>query len=365
VRELGGMIARMNAMTVACAGHGRGFAARTRVRGREDGNILRFEAALAARQRKAGYACDLRRVIVVGGTTKRDATRVVSTGRDGAKKGSHMRAKALETDVDDDVLLEPVAATTEHVVEASGAAVVKAKSSNVGYILGGLLLLTLATTGVIFREELVQVLGAFVEYIDALGPLGYVFYFVGYVVLETFAVPAFPLTMSAGALFGTAQGTLLVTSAATVAAGIAFLIARYIARDKVQSLAEGYPKFKAIDKALENDSFRVVAVMRLSPLMPFALSNYLYGLTSVNFKSYICGSFLGMMPGTFAYVSAGQATRQLSEGALGSGAILSTLFGVGLAIFSAGYIGKLASNAMCEETCICEEDFNVSASQDT
>lgn len=360
-------MAMMSAKMIACATHGRGFAARARVRQREEENILRFDAARAARRRNVGYACDSRRVRV-GSMTKRDATRVVSTGRDGAKKGSHTRAKALETDVGDDVSLEPVAATSELATPAhpaSAAAVAKGKSSNLAYILGGLLILTLATTGVVFREDLVQVLGTFVEYVDGLGPLGYVFYFVGYVVLETLAVPAFPLTMSAGALFGTAQGTLLVTTAATVAAGIAFLIARYIARDKVQSLAEGYPKFKAIDKALEEDSFRVVAIMRLSPLMPFALSNYLYGLTSVNFKSYICGSFMGMMPGTFAYVSAGQATRQLTEGALSGGAILSTLLGVGLAIFSAGYIGKLASNAVCEETCICEEDFNASASQDT
>lgn len=155
--------------------------------------------------------------------------------------------------------------------------------------------------------------------------------------------------MSAGALFGTASGTLLVTSAATVAAAIAFIIARYIARDKVKKFADGYPKFKAIDRALGANSLRVVATMRLSPLMPFALSNYLYGLTSVDFKSYVVGSFFGMMPGTFAYVSAGNATRQLAEGTVGSSAILSTLFGVGLSIYSAFYIGNLAKEAVCED----------------
>ena len=248
--------------------------------------------------------------------------------------------------------------------DAAATAAVKDKGVRWTYVLGAIAIASLACAGVLYREDLFAALGMFVEYVESLGPLGYALYFFGYVVLETFAVPAFPLTMSAGALFGTAQGTLLVTSAATVAAGIAFLIARYVARDKVQAFAEGYPKFKAIDRALEEDSFRVVAIMRLSPLMPFALSNYLYGLTSVNFKSYICGSFMGMMPGTFAYVSAGQATRQISEGALGSGAIFSTLLGVGLAIFSAGYVGKLASTAMCEENQICEEDFAPSASQD-
>jgi len=175
-------------------------------------------------------------------------------------------------------------------------------------------------------------------------------------------VPAFPLTMSAGALFGTLPGTLLVTTSATIAAAVAFLISRYIARDKVQALAENYPKFKAIDKAIGEDSLRVVAIMRLSPLMPFALSNYLYGLTSVKFSPYVIGSFFGMMPGTFAYVSAGTATRQVAEGVFGGGAIFSTLFGLSLAVFSAGYVGRLATKAVEEETGLSMDEGDKHAS---
>ena len=62
------------------------------------------------------------------------------------------------------------------------------------------------------------------EYVDSLGSLGYALFMAGYVVLEILAVPAFPLTMSAGALFGTLPGTLLVTTSATIAAAAAFLI---------------------------------------------------------------------------------------------------------------------------------------------
>jgi SNARE associated Golgi protein len=50
---------------------------------------------------------------------------------------------------------------------------------------------------------------------------------------------------------------------------------------------------------------QVVLLLRLSPLLPLALSNYLYGLTSVDFVPYVLGSWLGMLPGTIAYVSAG------------------------------------------------------------
>lgn len=227
---------------------------------------------------------------------------------------------------------------------------------NVTLVLGIVALVALAVCGLTFKENIIASLSSFVDYVDSLGVMGYVLFLLGYVVLEVFAVPAFPLTMSAGALFGTYSGTLLVTTAATIAAAIAFLISRYVARDKVKKIADGYPKFKAIDKAIGEDSLRVVAVMRLSPLMPFAISNYLYGLTSVKFKSYVIGSFFGMMPGTFAYVSAGMATRQAVEGTAGFGAIASTALGIGLAVFSAGYVGKLATKAVEDQTGECLTD---------
>ena len=261
-------------------------------------------------------------------------------------------ADAVQTEMDDVELASLLAETSEG-AESAAAASEEGKRNNFGYVLAAMVVVLLAAAGLTYKDELFASLGAFTDYIESLGPTGYALFLMGYVALEVLAVPAFPLTMSAGALFGTYSGTLLVTTAATIAAAIAFLISRYVARDKVMSLAEKYPKFKAIDKAIGEDSLRVVAIMRLSPLMPFALSNYLYGLTSVKFRSYVVGSFFGMMPGTFAYVSAGTATRQVAEGALGGSAVLSTLFGVGLAIFSAGYVGKLATKAVEEETGTC------------
>lgn len=61
--------------------------------------------------------------------------------------------------------------------------------------------------------------------------------------------------------------------------------------------ASGHPKFAAIDAAIGRDGFRVVALLRLSPLLPLAASNYLYGLTSVDLGSYVLASWLGMLPG--------------------------------------------------------------------
>ena len=75
---------------------------------------------------------------------------------------------------------------------------------------------------------------------------------------------------------------------------------------QVLELAQKNNKFKAIDRAIGKNGFRVVTLLRLSPLLPLALSNYFYGLTSVDLPAYVAGSWLGMLPGTVLYVIAGE-----------------------------------------------------------
>src|SRR5439155_23638641 len=89
---------------------------------------------------------------------------------------------------------------------------------------------------------------------------------------------------------------------ATLGAEVAFLIARFIARDKVEAIAKGSEKFRNIDKAIGKQGAKLVFLLRLSPVIPFNLSNYFYGLTSVKFWPYLLASWIGMMPGRFRYV---------------------------------------------------------------
>ncbi|KAG8083439.1 hypothetical protein GUJ93_ZPchr0015g6829 [Zizania palustris] len=100
---------------------------------------------------------------------------------------------------------------------------------------------------------------------------------------------AIPLTMSACLLFGSVTGTIIVSISGTLAAAVAFLIARYFSRERILKLVEGNKKFLAIDKAIGENGFKVVTLLRLSPLLPFSLGNYLYGLTSVKFLPYVLG----------------------------------------------------------------------------
>lgn len=82
---------------------------------------------------------------------------------------------------------------------------------------------------------------------------------------------------------------LICSFAFQVAASAAFLIARYFARERILKLVEGNKKFLAIDKAIGENGFKVVTLLRLSPLLPFSIGNYLYGLTSVKFVPYVLG----------------------------------------------------------------------------
>ncbi|KAG8047530.1 hypothetical protein GUJ93_ZPchr0008g13297 [Zizania palustris] len=110
--------------------------------------------------------------------------------------------------------------------------------------------------------------------------------------VEVLAIPA--ITMSGGLLFGSVTGTIIVSIRGTLAAAVAFLIARYFAKERILKLCEGNKKFLAIDKAIGENGFMVITLLRLSPLLPFSLGNYLYGLTSVKFLAYVIGRIMGL-----------------------------------------------------------------------
>src|SRR4029079_8232264 len=96
--------------------------------------------------------------------------------------------------------------------------------------------------------------------------------------------------------------------------GLAFLLGRYLARSKVDEAAKHHAKFAAMDKAIAERGWKVVALLRLSPLIPFNLSNYLYGVTKIDFWPYLAASWVGMLPGTFLYVYLGAAGREATRG---------------------------------------------------
>ena len=149
----------------------------------------------------------------------------------------------------------------------------------------------------------------FNDWVGQMGVAG-IFIFIGvYAVATILLAPGAILTIGAGFAFGLWKGFAAVSAGATLGASLAFLVARFIARDKVEAIAKGNEKFRNIDNAIGKQGAKLVFLLRLSPVIPFNLSNYLYGLTGVKFWPYVLASWIGMMPGTFLYVYIGTAGR--------------------------------------------------------
>ncbi|MDQ2780742.1 MAG: TVP38/TMEM64 family protein [Pseudomonadota bacterium] len=169
---------------------------------------------------------------------------------------------------------------------------------------------------------------AFQAWIKHLGPWGWVIFAGVYIVGTVLLLPVSVLTIVAGLAFGLAIGFPLVVVSATIGATLAFLVARYLAHDKVDSLMQKRPKFKAIQSAVSEGGWKVVGLLRLSPVLPFNLQNYFYGITDLKLVEYVLATFFGIMPGTLLYVYLGAAGKAASGD--GGGALKWTFFGIGL-----------------------------------
>jgi len=197
-------------------------------------------------------------------------------------------------------------------------------------------------------------------WLDGLGVLGMALYVVIYVLAALLLVPGLALTVVAGALYGLVWGTALVSVASTTAAALAFLFARTFARSAVEARAQRSARFAAIDRAIEQGGWRIVALLRLSPAVPFSLGNYLYGLTAIRFWPYVLTSWLFMLPGTFLYVYVGYLSGEGLAAASGGEESLSAgrlaLFVAGLAgtVVATVYVSRLARKALRERTEIVE-----------
>ena len=154
------------------------------------------------------------------------------------------------------------------------------------------------------RPERLAQLRAGIEAQGAWGPLLYV---AGYVLAELFFVPALPLTLLGGLAFGPVWGTVYVSVASTLAAALAFLVARHLARSTVERWMADSPRLARIDAAVLRHGWRILMVTRLVPLFPFNLQNFAYGLTRIPFWTYVGVSWACMLPATVAFTLAGSA----------------------------------------------------------
>lgn len=240
-------------------------------------------------------------------------------------------------------------------VLASSAAIAEAVQ-----LAGTAVLLSLGQT-LAGTDNPVETVAALIAYIKGLGVAGYGVFAVAMVFLQVVPIAAaFILTVTAGAMFGAVKGTAIVLSCSTLSATISFLIARLFGRDLVLEAAKGSKTFTAIDKAFNATNFSqaltVVTLLRLSPVLPFAWANYVFGLTPVPAAAFSLGTFLGALPNVAAYVTAGQAGAEVAiNGLEGQNPFLLALGGA--ATFGAiSLTGNIATKALQDADIDLEEE---------
>lgn len=156
----------------------------------------------------------------------------------------------------------------------------------------------------LFRDALV--------WIGEAGSLGVLVFFGLYIAACVFMLPGSILTLGAGAVFGVVKGSLLVSLSSTIGATVAFLIGRYLVRETVTRRVAGNATFSAMDEAVAHEGWQIVGLARLSPVFPFNLLNYAFGLTRVSLRDYVLASWIGMIPGTVMYVYLGSLAGSLA-----------------------------------------------------
>lgn len=188
-------------------------------------------------------------------------------------------------------------------------------------------------------------------------------------------VPGSILTLGAGFVFANAFGlgwgvllaTVSVFTGATAGDITAFLLGRYLLRDWVQGWTVKYPIFKAIDKALETNGFRIMSLLRLSPIIPFNAVNYIAGITAISFSAYAWANIF-ILPGTILFCFLGATAGSLADsGASGDNStvtivtiVVGVVFGVLAIVVISFYAKKELNKIIAEQE---EEEGNAEASE--
>jgi uncharacterized membrane protein YdjX (TVP38/TMEM64 family) len=187
----------------------------------------------------------------------------------------------------------------------------------------------------------------FRDWVGEQGVWGAVWFGLLYVVCTVLFVPGSLLTLGAGAIYGPVWGTILISLASTTGAACAFLVGRYLARDQVQAWVQSNPRFAALDTAIARKGGWIVFLLRLSPVFPFNLLNYALGLTGVRFSTYVLASWVGMIPGTIAFVLVGHAGQ---EALAGDQKLWYWIVAAGVTLIVTVFITRVATRAIREAT---------------
>ena len=231
------------------------------------------------------------------------------------------------------------------------------------YKKGALAVILLAVVAFVVADSLtnkwiIDGIDSFLEWIEENPAAGFFVFVLVYFAATVVFIPGSILTLGAGFVFssafglglGVVLGTLSVFLGASAGAIASFLLGRFLLRDWVSGLTKKYAIFEALDIAFTEKGFRIMVLLRLSPIIPFNAINYIAGVTAISFWSYVWALF-AILPGTILYVflgaSAGSLTDSASSGDGGSLTIIVVVVGIVFGVIAVGvtsYYAKIELN---------------------
>lgn len=175
-----------------------------------------------------------------------------------------------------------------------------------------------------------------------MGPYGPLLLFMVYLVSTVFMLPLWGFHMIAAFVYGSFYSALFISITQAICAGAAFSVSRYLVGPYIRGfLQRKYgKKFTAIDAAVGDDGFRIVLLLRLSPIIPFGVNNYICGCTQMKLWEFVLGTWLGVLPGTSVYCHMGAMGKNVME----KGATIEQKIVMGIGFVAALAVIKLLSD---------------------
>ena len=260
----------------------------------------------------------------------------------------------------------------------------KSSAGNIRKIIVAILFVTVIILIVIdsfTTQHIKTAFQSFLQWMETHQVAGVFAFMAVYFLATVLFIPGSILTLGSGFVFANAFGlgfgvvlaTIAVFVGASLGAITAFLLGRYLLRQWVlQKLVRKYTVFEAIDKALEAKGFRIMALLRLSPIMPFNALNYIAGVTAISFVAYT-SALVAIIPGSVFYVFLGATAGSLADSASSGGTsttqIVVIVVGLVFGIFAIGltsyYAKKELRKIMKDKEEVADEDVEQRASEES
>ncbi|MBK16706.1 MAG: TVP38/TMEM64 family protein [Prochlorococcus sp. SP3034] len=149
-----------------------------------------------------------------------------------------------------------------------------------------------------------------IYYLDS--GIGILYFAVLYILLVVFILPASWLSLLAGFLYGPYLGTLIIFISAFIGASFSFLLSKKFFSFRIEKIINKFSKLSILEKIINRGGLKLIMLTRLSPIFPFSLLNYFYGLNKISYKDFSI-SLVCILPGSYLYSSLGDIANNINE----------------------------------------------------